>query len=107
MANYERTAEDEYFAREEIEKRHKLARDLAAQRAQAEAEALSKMHYMKCPKCGNDLQTVQYKGIDVDRCFHCHGTWFDEGELEKLSNAEGPHRVIDAVVNIFKRTNKD
>jgi transposase-like protein len=103
MAKHERSPEAEYFAREEIEKHHKLAHELAVKRAHDEAVAIKAAHWMKCPNCGNDLQTIKLQGVDVKRCFHCHGTFLDEGGLEKLSHAEGPHRIIDAVVNIFKR----
>jgi len=100
----ERTAEDEYFAREEIEKQHKLAKQLAGQRAHHEAEALKAAHWHKCPNCGNDLQTITFKGAAVERCFHCHGTWLHAGGLEKLAAQDGPHRLIDAVINMFSRT---
>jgi len=99
----DKTVEDEYFAREEIEKHHKLAKELALQRAQHEAEALKKAHWHKCPNCGNDLTTVTVRGLGVQRCFHCQGTWLEAGVLDKLAAPEGPHRLIDAFVNIFTR----
>jgi len=105
MATNERSPEDDYFAREDIEKQHKLAKELGAKRSQEQAETLRKAHWMKCPKCGNDLQTIKFKNdVDLDRCFHCHGTWLDAGELEKIAAHEEPHRIVDAIVNIFKRT---
>lgn len=109
MATNERTAEDEYFAREEIEKQHKLAKELAAKRAKAEAEALKAAHYMKCPSCGNDLAVIQVRGVDVQRCFHCHGTFLTEPNLEKLAHPsdQGAHRLLDAVINVFRRPGKD
>lgn len=103
----EQSPEDEYFAREEIEKQHKLARELAAKRAAHEAEALRQAHWHKCPACGNDLQSIAYRAVTVLRCFHCHGTFLNGGDLEKLAAPEGPHRLIDALVNVFKRSNRD
>lgn len=97
----EKTPEDEYFAREEIEKQHKLAREVAAKRAKHEAEALQKAHWHKCPNCGNDLQTIAFRNATVLRCFHCQGTFLNAGELEKLAGPEGKHRLIDAIVNVF------
>ena len=47
--------EDEYFAREDIEKVHKLAVKQSQEMAAKEREALQKLHYMHCPKCGFDL----------------------------------------------------
>ena len=50
--------EDEYFAREDIEKKRKLALEQAQELAASEREELKTLHYMKCPKCGMDLQTL-------------------------------------------------
>lgn len=41
---------------------------------------------MKCPKCSNELKTIEKKGIEVDYCENCKGVWFDLNELEDLSN---------------------
>jgi ribosomal protein L37AE/L43A len=103
MSTDKSSAEDEYFAKEEIEKQHKLARELAVRRASEEAEALRLAHWHKCPHCGNDLQSIAFRGVGVWQCFHCHGTWLNAGELEKLAKPEGQHRIIDAVVNVFRR----
>jgi Zn-finger nucleic acid-binding protein len=74
--------EDEYFARQEAELLEKQRQ--SALRAAAEAERQS--HHMKCPKCGHDLEVVQYEGITIDRCTNCAGIWLDPGELEQLRN---------------------
>lgn len=97
------STEEDYFAREDIEKRYKLAREQAAKQQAAESEALKQLHHMKCPKCGNDLSTFSYRGVDLDRCFHCNGTWLDAGELEKLAGKEDADGLLAAVARIFKR----
>jgi hypothetical protein len=68
----------------------------------AEAQALRDAHFMHCPKCGHALQTIQLREVAVDRCFHCHGTWLDEGELEKLAAPEASHSLLQSVVDIFR-----
>ncbi len=95
--------EDEYFAREEIEKRHRLAKEIEARRGAQEAEELKRAHWMRCPKCGGELHGIKFRGIVVDRCFHCHGTWLDEDELIKLAGKEETHKVVEAVVDAFRR----
>jgi hypothetical protein len=85
--------EDEYFAKQSAEliKARK-------ERAQGEAEqAERRSHYMKCPKCGADLRTEEYHGIQVDRCSGCDGMWLDAGETEELLAREDA-----GVINIFK-----
>jgi Zn-finger nucleic acid-binding protein len=31
------------------------------------------------------MEQVNYEGIEIDRCRHCQGLWFDAGEIEALS----------------------
>jgi hypothetical protein len=89
-------AEDEYFARQELERRRKWAEEQGAKMAAEEKERLKQLHYMKCPKCGMDLQEIELQGIKVDQCASCGGVFFDAGEVEQLgSKAEGVmHRVF-------------
>jgi hypothetical protein len=97
------STEDEYFAREDIEKLRKAAHDRAKALEQASRDELKALHHMHCPKCGMDLQTVQFRGIEIDRCFNCGVTVFDQGELEKLGvTDEGEHKVVRAIINWFK-----
>ena len=99
------TLEDEYFAREDIEKKRKLALDQARETAEKQRVALRELHHMKCPKCGMDLHTLRKGSVEIDTCFHCHGMWLDAGELEKLLADDSPQRgsVMKAVLNIFKK----
>jgi uncharacterized protein len=100
------STEEEYFAREEIEKKRKLALQQAEAVAQKERESLKALHYMKCPKCGMDLQTITKGKVEVDTCFSCRGVWLDAGELEQLggqSDHEQGGKVMGAILNLFKR----
>jgi uncharacterized protein len=72
--------EEEYFARRDAELLRQQ-RDVA-HRAAVEAERRS--HHMKCPKCGYDLITGDWHGVQIDQCTHCHGIWFDAGEAETV-----------------------
>ncbi|MBI3181801.1 MAG: zf-TFIIB domain-containing protein [Myxococcales bacterium] len=97
--------EDEYFAREEIEKKRKLALKQADELAAREREERKKLHFMKCPKCGMDLQALKKGPVEIDTCFNCKGIWLDSGELEQLLSA-GPEQsggVMRAVLGIFRK----
>ena len=72
--------EEEYFAKRDAE----LLRQQRATAQKAAAEAERRSHYMKCPKCGYDLITGEWHGVQIDQCTHCHGLWFDAGEAEQL-----------------------
>ncbi len=80
--------EEEFFAREEAAKQKKAAIERARAQSQAERDELRKRHWMRCPKCGMELRTITYREVAIDRCFNCHGTWLDEGELERLTGRE-------------------
>lgn len=47
------------------------------------------MNSLDCPKCSGNLETVIYRGIEVDRCEQCHGIWFDPQEAERLRKIAG------------------
>lgn len=85
--------EDEYFARRDAE----LLRQQRAAAQQAAAASERKSHYMKCPKCGYDLITGDWDGIQIDQCTHCHGVWFDAGEAEALINKSNAPNVLGRV----------
>ena len=97
--------EEEYFAREEIEKKRKLALQQAADTAAKQREELKQLHYMKCPKCGLDLHTVKQGNVELDTCFNCHGVFLDAGELDVLvknHGHEGSGKWMGAVLNLFR-----
>ena len=48
---------------------------------------------LKCPKCGYDLITGEWHGIQIDQCTHCHGIWFDAGEAESVLAHPEPNIV--------------
>jgi len=93
--------EDEYFAKEEANRLHALAVEKQRQTAAAEAEAQKKLHWMHCPKCGFNLDTISFRGLQIDRCFHCGGTWLDHGELEQLVGTKEPGGLLKQIVALL------
>ncbi len=76
--------EDEYFLLHDQEL-------IKAQRAKLDAErrvAERKSHYMKCPKCGADLQENEFRHVKVDSCPECKGFWLDAGEIELIGKVK-------------------
>jgi predicted RNA-binding Zn-ribbon protein involved in translation (DUF1610 family) len=90
--------EDEYFARRDAE----LLRQQRASAQQSAAEAERKSHFMKCPKCGYDLITGEWHGIQIDQCTHCHGIWFDAGEAESLVRDSQPGLLGRALKSVMR-----
>lgn len=94
-------AEDEYFARQELERRKKWAAEQSAKMAGEEKERLRKTHWMKCPKCGMDLAEIELHGVKVDQCASCGGIFLDAGELEQLGKQDD-QGVLGRVFSIFR-----
>jgi len=93
-------AEDEYFARQELERRKKWAQEQAAKMKNEEKERLKELHFMKCPKCGMDLKEIASHGVTVDQCAHCGGVFLDAGEMEQLSGKN--ETVAHKLFSIFR-----
>jgi hypothetical protein len=93
--------EDEYFARENAEliKQHRAKLD--SERMTVERRS----HFMKCPKCGADLQEKSFHHVKIDVCPDCGGTWLDKGELQMLTHVErnGFSRFIGDMLGLDKR----
>ena len=84
--------EDEWFTRHEEEllrqARRERERRQQEERDQAEQErrrSRREAHWMKCPKCGDDLNELDVSGVKVDRCAGCEGIFLDRGELDMLA----------------------
>lgn len=109
MSRKPHATEEEYFAREQALKREKLAREEAERKAREEREALRKLHWMRCPKCGQELKpfTTPLKHFQVDRCEACHGMWFDRGEVALLSKVlSGPKNAAASFLSLFRPAKK-
>jgi uncharacterized protein len=93
-------AEEEYFAREEAEKRRKLALQSMQALGEDERKRLRKAHHMRCPKCGLELQEIAFRGVLVDRCFSCHGVFLDESDINALLGNPG---YWESIFQFFSR----
>lgn len=94
--------EDEFFAREEAEKLYRLHKEKLKEQDSAKADADKKAHWMKCPKCGYDLETIKWRNVDIDKCFRCGVITLDDGELETLAGSEQAGGFIHSFRGLFK-----
>ena len=92
--------EEEYFARLETERRRKAAEERDKQIIAEEREQARALHFMKCPKCGMQLEEIAFSDVRIDKCFNCEGLWLDRGELDLLKT-KGTG-VIATLFNIFR-----
>lgn len=82
------SAEEEFFAREDAEKKQKIALRVKKETDAAGRDKLRALHHMRCPKCGLELQEVAFRGVNADLCFACGGVFLDRGEIDLIARPE-------------------
>ena len=92
--------EEDYFARQEVERRRKLAEERHAKLLAEGRDRERAHHFMKCPKCGMQLEEIAFGDVLVDKCFSCEGLWLDKGELEVIRQKEGG--FIGRMLSVFR-----
>lgn len=65
--------EDEYFARQEFERRKKVLEEHESRSTEEERLRILAVARGRCPKCGAELVPVPYRGIELDKCSRCRG----------------------------------
>lgn len=85
--------EDQYFKEQEIKKLKKLEGEAQARKQETEAQRQKELHWMRCPKCGQELKEIIHEELALDKCESCEGIWLDKGELDLLINLEADKRA--------------
>lgn len=73
--------EEDYFHRKDQELLEQMRQRLAAEEREHDKEA----SFLQCPKCGEKLEEILFRGIMVERCTGCQGVWLETGEVERLT----------------------
>jgi len=90
--------EGAFIKKQEVERRTELNK----QRQEQEAKEAQELHWMKCPKCGGQMEEVDFEKLKVDRCTSCEGLYFDKGEFELAFEHREEHDFFDKVKGFFK-----
>lgn len=93
-------SESEFFAREEAEKIHRIAEQKRREELEAQRTESKNIHFMKCPKCGADLKTVQMGLVDVEECTECETLVLDKDKLKKIEVAD--KSIFKSLLEVFK-----
>ena len=91
--------EEEYFARQEMEKRQALAEKVRDQMQAGELDKLKQSHWNHCAKCGFEMHPIIFKGVTVEKCPNCGGIFLSAGELEQLAGKQDG--FIASVLSLF------
>jgi uncharacterized protein len=90
------STEEEYFAREEAQRRQVAQ----LKQQQAEDEAARQARIGTCPGgCPTKLVEETYQTIRVDRCPTCGGVWLDPGEIDQIAPENAS--VLRSAVQFF------
>jgi hypothetical protein len=92
--------EEEYFARQEFERRKKALTEQESRAAEEERLRVLAVARDRCPKCGAPLVAVHYRGVELDKCSRCQGVWLDCGELEQVVAEE--KKFLGGLKRIFR-----
>jgi hypothetical protein len=74
----EKALENQYIYNQEKEKIEKL-------RGEAREQLIREMCRNRCPKCGERIEPLNFRGVPLDRCPGCGGVWLGPNDLKALS----------------------
>ena len=79
----EKALENQYIYKQEQEKIEKMRK--------AAREELFREHCRnRCPKCGESLEALTFRGVPLDKCPGCGGVWLGPKDLQLLAEKEHP-----------------
>jgi hypothetical protein len=93
--------EQQYFLEQEAKRLVEESRRAAAQLAESEKKRLKELHFMHCPKCGQQLATEKYGQVEVDVCGGCRGLWLDADELTAILGSEKKRGLLHAFSRVL------
>ena len=76
--------ENEYFHKKEQELLSQMKNDARETLARSAARG-------RCPKCGEMIEPMTFRGVPLDKCPGCGGIWLGPNDLKMLS--ENDHRT--------------
>ncbi len=76
--------ENQYF--------HDLEKELIEKIKTETREKLIRQYcHNRCPKCGDKIEPIDFRGVPMDKCLNCGGVWLGPKDLRILS--EKDHRT--------------
>ena len=81
--------EDAYFLKKDQELIDKMRKDAAGRKRELAEKHKGAPYWMKCPKCGSDLDEERYYDlVNIDRCTGCSVLYLDKWELAIILKAQ-------------------
>ena len=92
--------EDQHVWEFELKQRLRILEAEQQATAVTERQRLKELHFMHCPKCGQQLVTENYGAVEIDLCPSCRGLWLDANELETIVASES--RFLQSWLKILR-----
>ncbi len=102
LKNAQLSKEEDHFHKLNKQLIEKSRLELDTKRKKLKEKELKELHWMKCPKCGQQMEEIEMSGIMVDICLSCEGIYFDKGELEILIESQKPSGFFANLKATFK-----
>lgn len=80
----EKALENEYYYKLEKDQIEKL-------RSASQGKLVGELCHNRCPKCGEPLAAMTFRGVPLDQCPSCKGVWLGPRDLEILASKD--HRT--------------
>ena len=77
----EKALENQYIYKQEQEKIEKL-------RGEAREALTREMCHNRCPKCGDRIEAMTFRGVPLDKCPGCGGVWLGPNDLKILATRD-------------------
>jgi ribosomal protein L37AE/L43A len=92
--------ENDYFMRETLASKHKLEQEHKREQQKTHDQELKALHFMKCPKCGHDLETKRMTYVDVDQCNSCGTLVLAAQDIDRFIAEE--KSILKTLIDFFK-----
>ncbi|SNB45865.1 zf-TFIIB domain-containing protein [Geobacter sp. DSM 9736] len=74
----EKALENEYILKQEKEKIEKM-------RSETREQLVRDLCRNRCPKCGESITPMTFRGVPLDKCPGCGGIWLGPADLQILA----------------------
>jgi uncharacterized protein len=92
--------ESDYFMREDLASKHKAKTERERVMLKAHDEELKKLHFMKCPKCGHDLESKKMTYVTIEQCSSCGAIVIDADQVDKFITEK--KSILNSLIAVFK-----
>ena len=94
--------EEEHIWAHELRLRLQKLEEVQKAKTEADKKRLKELHWMHCPKCGQQLTTELYASVEIDVCPSCKGLWLDATELNTIVESEKRTGLLKRCIKILR-----